>query len=90
MAYSSVNIHNALSQCHYDSQLKAYIYQEISGVVQSYRTLNTKPVQLQQGNSFYTVIELYGTMPAFYSNASYNIPIKIQYPVGYPTYSPVL
>ncbi|OMJ87790.1 hypothetical protein SteCoe_10437 [Stentor coeruleus] len=90
MAYSQVNLNSALTQCHYDQQAKSYVYNEISRLLQIYSNLSPKAVQLSINGSVFFILELVGTIPVLYQQKTYNIPIKIQIPPGYPNISPIL
>lgn len=90
MAYTTPNLNNALTQCHYDPQARGYIAQEMSRVINMYPTLSPKPVQINANNNFYFILELNGTIPVLFQNVTYHIPIKIQFPIGYPNYAPNL
>ena len=89
MSITSSDLNTALAKCHYDSAAKIKFFQEILSISQTHDSLKLKTTQMKQGHTHYTVLELYGTIPVMFSNAIYNIPIKIQYPVGYPNYAPV-
>ena len=90
MAFNNANLTNVLTQCQYDSQTKNYMHQELSRLFQMYASLHIKPIQITIKNSTYVILELSGTIPVPYQGQVFNIPIKIDYHVGYPNYPPVL
>jgi hypothetical protein len=90
MASFNVELNNALAQCHYDQQTKQYIFQEQMQLHNYYNTLHVHPISFVTKTATYIIIENRGTIPVSYQNNTYHIPIKLQYPVGYPNFPPLM
>lgn len=89
MAYVNVNLNQVLTQCQYDQPTKNYLYQEQMHLLQIYQ-LSHKAVNAKLSIGSFIILEANGTIPVFFNNNTYNIPIKIHYLPGYPKSAPVL
>lgn len=88
MASSSLSINTILNQSQYDPGTRNYISNELLSVVGRYTTLHPRPTQSVTSRGNYAILELYGTIPVPFKSVTYNIPISIQYPLGYPNAAP--
>ena len=83
-------LQKVLSECQYDPPRRQFLYDDLSRLLKVYPSLSAR-VSFPQSNMFRaSILEVYGTIPVLYQGATYNIPIQILYPPGYPTPAPLL
>ena len=90
MTSSNSLLHNAIAQCHYDQRRKNTISQEVTSLLLTTPTLTPQSTKIMVNNTLYYILELIGTIPVPYAGVIYQIPIKIEIPVDYPNYPPLL